>query len=230
MATISFKPYGARNTGTFFYGHAGSTNINLTTLNSGLCGVFTAFAFGVAQYTPFDQFPLFTNMTPNSAYLLFVKGTTTFSSDESNVFPTTYTVKPGVNFIAIDKNAIALPMSATPMTTSNTDVVYGTFDATDFRNLASEPSYEALKFLNVGIFTPDIVPNTPMGNFSNTITLFRPGSAYLIAVKAGAAPFNITYLRKSQYIITNAGNTAPTGPGFIITCENGDRLTTGVVG
>ena len=230
MATISFKPYGSRDTGTFFYGHAGSTNVDLTTLNSGLCGVFTAFAYGVAQYVPLDEFPLFTNMTPNSAYLLFVKGTTTFSSNESNVFPTTYTIKPGVNFIAIDRNAIALPMSATPMSTTNTDVVYGTFDATDFRNLASEPGYEALKFLNVGVFTPDIVPNAPMGNFANSISLFRPGSAYLIAVKQGATPFNITYQRKAQYIITDTGNTAPTGPGFIITCENGDRLTTGVSG
>jgi hypothetical protein len=225
MATVSFKPYKSNTTGVFFYGHAGSANVNLLTYGSKLSSVTTVVSYGQAQYIPGDEFPAFTNMVPNSAYSIFQgEGVVDITTDYSNVFPTTWRVKPGFNMITIDRNAVNLAISATPITYLNTIVVLGTVDGTDPTDIAVA---DGLKFLNAGFYSPPL----PGDSISpNQITVFRPGSSYLISVKSGATPFDITYQRRSQYIITNANNTAPTGPGFIITCENGDRLTTGVVG
>jgi len=208
---------------SYFYGHLGDNNVDLTTLNSTLCGVYTALAYGIASYIPFDNFPLFTTAKPLSSYFFQVGGTTNVPINKPTnvnpvVMPSSYTLKAGFNFICLDPNSLSAKFVDLGLTTTNIDIIYTTADGN--RPAGDEDfTAAALRYVGLASWQPGII--------GNTITSFQPGSAYLIVAKQQTT---LNFQRRLQYIITDSGNTAPTGPNYILTCENGDRLTTGVSG
>lgn len=215
MANVTLNVPAGKPYGLYFYGHTGTNTVSLPTLDASLSAAYTTAAYGIAGYIPGDEFPQFTSISSLSGYILRVKGSTTITSTGDAVFPATVTCRPGLNFVVIDTNAVDFAISSVCNTT-NTRVVYGTYDGSDQVGGGTPSNY----FFSYGL-------NIPGDAFAQSITTFRAGSAYIIDVKPGQT-VNINYVRKSQYIITDSGT--PSYPGFIICCENGDRLTTGAQG
>jgi len=229
IQNVTYKIYSpGQLTNTYFYGHAGDNTVAFNTYNNTLCGAYTAFAYGVASYIPYDLFPLFTNMVPQSAYLLYISNQSNVvipvnkktNGDNTITFPSSYTIRPGYNFITMDPNSLSGTIASFGVTSTNTDIIYGTADGIKY--VGDEANLvDGLRYQLTATYNPAGAINT------NFFTSFQPGSAYLIVAKQ---TYTINITRRAQYIITDSGNTAPTGPGYILTTESGNRITTGVSG
>lgn len=217
------------NFGSYFYSHnnASSTPLNIggNAQNPTYGATLTAFAivnYSIAPYVPYNNFNLFDNLSPLSGYLIQTSGSISINNDNTQVFPATYVLRPGLNWVTVDRNALSTTFSdifgATNL--SKIRAIYGGYDGSDDGAIKSPVLYNQFP----QTYLPDAGPLAPQ-----FITSFKPGSSYLVAMKEGQT-ITFQYARKNQYIITDSGNTAPTGPGYIICCENGDRLTTGVEG
>ena len=199
--------------GTYFYGHDDTSAFLLNTYNASLCSVTTSNFGAPVTYRPDSGVFPFIDFKPLSGYLVRIKDTMTVTTNSQVVFPTQYVLRPGLNFFTIDQNALDQDISSFCNST-NTRIVYGTYDGTDNNDPNGTGRYFAF-----GTYLPT--------STQNNITKFRAGSAYCVDVKAGFT-ITFTYPRRSQYIITDA--STPSYPSYILTCENGDRLTTGVSG
>ena len=205
--------------GRYYYTHNNATSLSLLTFGDALTA-FTTLNNTIISYLPGNPLQLFTTFEPGSAYIINNSALITIQNDNSLVFPATYTLTPGLNFVTVDQNALSAAFTDIfgVENLNKIRVIYGTYDGTD-DGAVKNPS---LYFNQNGVFNP-------VNQLGNLITSFKPGSSYLVVMKAGQT-ITFQYARKNQYIITDSGNTHPTGPGYIICCENGDRLTTGTEG
>lgn len=270
MPAITLGVPAGKTSGKYLYSHNNSTSLALNTFGAAVSG-FTVIGTNPATYFP-GALNLFDTLQPLSAYILLNSDTITINNDNTQVFPATYTLRPGLNMVTVDRNALSalftdifketvtagnfvtgqtytiVTVGSTNFTaigassntvgvqfvatgpgsgngTALTDninkirIIYGTYDGTD----PGVPVIPGNRFNIYGVYTPDA------GLGGALITSFQPGSAYLVSMKSGQT-ITFQYARKNQYIITDSGNTPPTGPGFIITTESGDRLTTGQEG
>lgn len=223
MPIITFTPAPGKDFGLYFYGHRGTNNIDFCTQPSGVCtqtavgldlsAAYAIFGGGLIDFKPDVDFPFFRSMVPLSSYVLRVRDVTPLNVVGDSVAPTLYNIVPGLNTVYIDTNAIDFNINNF-CNNNNTRVVYGTYDGSDVPN-SGTPYFD----YGFRLYTPAL----PTG--AGNITTFRAGSAYIIDASAS---FTITYQRRSQYIITDSGT--PNYPGYIITTNSGDRLTTGQVG
>jgi len=225
--THSFSVPAGQTSGKYLYAHNNSTPLSLGTFGAGL-SAFTALNNLPATYFPPPAFSIFDTFQPLSAYIIINSQTINIVNNDTGVFPATYVLRPGLNMVTVDRNALSTYITDAFIINgvdqkNKIRSIYGTYDGTD-DNANKAPAQAGLRFAVYGTFLPDL----PFG-VQNSITTFKPGSSYLVSMKDGET-ITFQYARRNQYIITDAGNTPPTGPNNIICCENGDRLTTGVEG
>lgn len=192
------------------YFHNASASVAMNTFNSALCSITTPAAnhTGTDFYRPGSIFSTITNFVPGSAYLISARGQ--FTIPQQGIYETTgvWSIKRYNTYIPIDNNADVTPLSSLPAA----DLAKIIYVYTSILSSCDSPNPTRWRQ-----FIPGSIFNTWEA------TNMQPGSAYFFYT---SGDFTLTVNRANQYIVTDASNTSPTGPGYNLTANNGDRLIT----
>jgi len=203
----------------------GCLNLDDNVITPSLCAAYGVQNYGLASWFPnnqgfsFFQYvcwpyrPSIPSTDPQyfaiSSGVIF-RGRTSISITRTlppPPIPGSWDLQPGLNMIAVDINAVSVPIT-TWCNSTNTIAVYGNYDPVNDTNIPGLLQYYSLgqkSFVGGGLF--------------DSISKFRPGEVYLIQAKTA---FTISFPRRNAYLVTTGYNQDPSGPGYYITTNNTD--------